>query len=109
MAERDENGRFVKGATGNPRGRMRKEREERYYEIMLSAVTFDDWKEIVKKAAQQARRGDAVARKWLADYLIGAPVQRTELTGKDGEKLQAAVINMYIPFNGRDDGNKTAT
>ena len=83
MAEREENGQFAKGHPGGP-GRPTKEREERFYEITLTAVTFDDWKAIVTKAKEQAKRGDAVARKWLADYLMGPPVQRNELTGKDG-------------------------
>ena len=78
MAQRDENGRFVKGNTGNPRGRMPKGREEKYYEITRSSCTFESWKRIVKKAVQQAERGDSVARKWLADYLIGPPVQKNE-------------------------------
>lgn len=60
---------------------MPREREERYYEITLSTVTFDDWQAIVKKAAEQAKKGDAVARKWLSDYLVGAVQQRLELSG----------------------------
>lgn len=75
MAERDEKGHFVKGHSGGP-GRPPKEREERFYEIMLSAVTYENWKEIVKKAVDQAKRGDSSARKFLADYLIGPPVQK---------------------------------
>ncbi|MFH1183937.1 MAG: hypothetical protein V1755_02720 [Chloroflexota bacterium] len=92
---RDDKGRFVPGNPGNPNstGRPPKEREVRFYEITLSAVSFDDWKAIVNKAKEQAKRGDAVARKWLADYLIGAPVQRTELTGPEGGKLQIEVTD----------------
>jgi len=70
---RDENGRFVKGQSGNPKGRSKKERETRFYEITLSSVSYDDWKEIVYKAVAQAKRGDPTARKWLSDYLIGEP------------------------------------
>lgn len=80
MAERDDKGRFIKGNKASP-GRPPKEREERYYEILLTAVTFDDWQAIVKKAAEQAKKGDAVARKWLSDYLVGAVQQRMELSG----------------------------
>lgn len=83
MAERDETGRFVKGHPGGP-GRPKKEREERFLEITLSTVTFTDWKDIINKAVVQAKHGDSQARKFLADYLIGPPVQRTELTGADG-------------------------
>jgi len=77
--------RFVKGQSGNPNGRPKKQREERYHEIMLNTVTFDDWEYIIDKAVKQAKSGDAVARKWLSDYLIGAPVQKVAGTGKDGE------------------------
>ena len=83
---RDKNGRFVKGNGGGP-GRPKKEREVRYYEIMQTACTFADWKAICKKATEQAKRGDSVARKWLSDYLMGAPTQKHELTGADGGNL----------------------
>lgn len=83
MTERDANGRFVKGHSGNPNGRPKKARETRYYEILVTAVTYEQWARIVKKAAQQAERGDAVARKWLADYIVGVPeqTQNVNLTG----------------------------
>ena len=90
-AKRDENGRFIKGHTGNPNGRAPKAREERYYDITMTACTYKDWEAIIKKAVDQARRGDAQARKWLGDYLIGAPVQRIEQTGKDGEALKVII------------------
>lgn len=93
MTERDENGKFVKGSSGNPRGRMPKEREEKFYEITMNACTYKDWEAITRKAVEQAKRGDAVARKWLADYLIGAPVQRTEVSGKDGNELTIRFVN----------------
>lgn len=88
---RDENGRFIKGVSGNPNGRPKKERELRYYEIMQTTCTFVEFKAICQKAVDQAKRGDAVARKWLADYLIGAPAQKHELSGIDGGEL---VINL---------------
>lgn len=90
MNERDENGKFKSGNPGGP-GRPKKEREVRYYEIMQTACSFSDWKEIVEKAVQQAKRGDAVARKWLSDNLMGVPVQRMEHTGADGENLTITV------------------
>ena len=80
MAERDENGRFVKGEYKGGPGRPSKEREERYLAIMLNTVTFADWQEIIKKATDQAKRGDSVARKWLSDYLIGPPQQKVDVT-----------------------------
>ena len=86
MAQRDENGKFIKGGKGGP-GRPPKQREERFYEITLSTVTYAKWEKVVSKALDQAIHGDTSARKWLSDYLIGPPTQKTEITGKDGEKL----------------------
>lgn len=84
MTERDEHGRFVAGSKGNPNGRPSRAREERFLEITLAACSYADWAAIVKKAVDQAKRGDATARKWLADYLIGPPAQRQEITGAGG-------------------------
>lgn len=91
MTERDEKGRFVPGQSGNPNGRLPQPREKRFYEITLSACTFDDWTEIVKKAVAQAKRGDPTARKWLSDYIIGPPTQRQEVTGAGGEALTIVI------------------
>jgi hypothetical protein len=62
----------------------------RFYEITLSAVTFDEWDKVVKKALEQAKRGDSQARKWLSDYLIGPPQQRIDHT-TDGQPLKIVV------------------
>ena len=99
MAVRNEKGQFEKGHSGGP-GRPKKSREERYLEITKSAVTFDDWKKIILKAAEQAMRGDAQARKWLSDNLIGLPVQKTEITGAEGtplipQRAEAALEKIY--------------
>ena len=83
---------FKKGVSGNPAGRAPKAREERYSEILISSVTFEVWEQIVKKAAEQAKKGDQAARKWLSDYLVGPPVQRQEVTGKDGGDVIIKVV-----------------
>jgi hypothetical protein len=82
---------FKKGVSGNPAGRAPKAREERYSEILISAVTFEVWEQIVKKAAEQAKKGDQAARKWLSDYLVGPPVQRQEVTGKNGNVIEVTI------------------
>jgi len=70
--------KFEKGNPGGP-GRPRKAVEEKYLKKISSSVTLTEWREIVKKAVQQAQKGDARARQWLADYLVGKPVQGVEL------------------------------
>jgi len=81
---RDENGRFVKGnqiSKGNKggTGRPAKAREERYLEIAKSTVSFAQWRKIIKRAAEDAEKGDTAARKFLADYLLGPPTQSHDI------------------------------
>ena len=92
----DENGKFKKGNPGGP-GRPKREREVTYYHILEMAVSENDWKAICAKAVYQAKRGDAVARKWIADYLIGAPIQRTEYSGAEGGPLEIVVRYVNKP------------
>lgn len=75
---RDENGRFIKGNGGGP-GRPRKEREVEYYRVLVTQCSMDDWRAIIAKAIEQAKRGDAVARKWLSDYIAGEPEHNVNL------------------------------
>lgn len=88
--DRTPDGKFSDGHKGIG-GRPRKEREDRFYEVAVSAVSFKDWREIIDAAVKQAKRGDTAARKFLADYLMGTPVQRTELSGKDGGVIEFGV------------------
>ena len=100
MTDRDDKGRFIKGSTGNPTGRSPREREERYYQIMMTTVSFENWKRIIEKAVQQAEKGDAQARKWLGDYLVGAAVQKLDITSggesikSDNEKIDRAISTL---------------
>lgn len=84
VRQRDEKGRFIAGHSGNPRGRLPKGREVKFFDLTVSSVSRQDWEAIVNKAKDQAKRGDAVARKWLADYLVGQAVSRI-----DNERLNA--------------------
>jgi hypothetical protein len=89
-AARKANGQFKKGKSGNPKGRPKKAREDRYFEITMTKCTFKEWGAIVQKAVDQAQRGDATARKWLSDYLIGPPQQRLDVTS-GGEVLKGYI------------------
>lgn len=94
--QRDEKGRFLKGHTGNPNGRMPKTREIKFYDLTVSAISEQDWSGIVDKAKEQAKRGDAIARKWLADYLVGQAVSRIDnerlAIGTETVEQKASVI-----------------
>ena len=79
MPERDKNGQFIKGNGGGP-GRPPRKKEERFLEVSIAAVSLQDWRAIIKKAIKQAKSGDTQARKFLADYLLGPPQQRLDVT-----------------------------
>lgn len=83
---------FKKGQSGNPKGRPKKEYEVEYANIIQSECSVSDWKEICKVAISQAKRGDERARKWLSDNLVGLPVQKSEITGKDGKSIVVRLI-----------------
>jgi hypothetical protein len=74
-------------------------------EITLSTVTYQDWKDIIEKAVSQAKRGNSTARKFLADYLLGPPNQRVDVTSA-GERIDtpdaAAIAEALIILGGSD-------
>jgi hypothetical protein len=44
-----------------------------YMAALLDRVTLETWTEIVDAIVAAAKSGDARARVWLADYLVGKP------------------------------------
>jgi phage terminase large subunit len=95
---RDEKGRFIKGSSGNPRGRSPKDREERYYQILMTAVTYANWERIVMKAVEQAKRGDTQARKWLTDYLVGSPIERKDIDKSDNVEIDTQSLILLARY-----------
>lgn len=82
---------FKKGQVANPHGRPKKEKEAAYAKAVQSECTLKEWREIIKVAVTQAKRGDEKARKWLSDNLVGLPVQKNEITGADGGIVKITV------------------
>ena len=75
-ARRDSSGRLMPGSTANPKGRPKKVVEEGYVRAFVSKVTVAEWEKVIARALVQAKKGDKDARKFLADYIVGPPVQR---------------------------------
>lgn len=94
-AARDNRGRFKKGGPGGP-GRLPRARELEYLDVTVSAVSLDDWKAIIHKAVDQARRGDSVARKFLADYVMGTPEQRAKIEMQGQVNVTVPAIELAI-------------
>ena len=71
-AGRDSQGRFVKGhpSTG---GRPKRATELSFLKKLRDTVTDAAWQKIVEAAINAAIAGDAKARDWLSNYLLGPP------------------------------------
>lgn len=69
---RNAKGQFLPGVAGctNSPGRPPRSVEERYLEDLRTAVTPERWREIVKRAIDDAAAGDTAARTWLGKYLL---------------------------------------
>ena len=95
---RDNNGKFAAGNAGGP-GRPPRATERDYLVALSESCSTNDWQEIVTRAVDDAKDGDAKARAWLAGYLVGEPGSRGELlhtiavevaAGSDPLRLDAA-------------------
>jgi hypothetical protein len=74
---RDGMGRFMPGNPGGP-GRKPRKVEEEYLQSMTAIVDAEAWESIVRKATLDAIAGDAKARTWITNYLLGQPIARAE-------------------------------
>lgn len=102
---RNDKGQFVKGTSGNPKGRPTKEREEKYTEILKSAVTYEQFGKIIKKLAEKAERGDLQAAKLVLESLTIPIAKRFEITGAEGGPMQVNQIVIIKPGEYDDSDN----
>jgi hypothetical protein len=58
---------YIKGAFTHRRT------EADYMGVLLDAVTLEEWGSVVTATVEAAKAGDASARAWLAQYLVGKP------------------------------------
>jgi hypothetical protein len=110
MARKKRN--FIKGTFTHRRT------EADYMAALLDAVPLEDWRAVIIAAVAAAKTGDAGARAWLAQYLIGKPgstapapltVVVQQLSGRDPlvEKLaQPHIEHMEYPSLHADDDIK---
>lgn len=95
MADRDKQGRLLPGHSVKSPGRPNRMTEDAYLRVLSEAVSAEDWREVVTRAVNQAKAGDARAREWLTRYLVGeSPVSLTKLAAWDErgyDPVEAAV------------------
>ena len=84
--DRNTNGRFAAGWCGGP-GRPSRSVEAQYLITLRESVPLETWGKICEAAVAQAVSGDAKAREWLANYLIGKPLQAVEVEEPQGPRL----------------------
>jgi hypothetical protein len=90
--------------------------ERDYMGVLLNSVTLEDWRNVVDGALKAAKEGDATARAWLAQYLMGKPEAKAptpltvvvqQLNGADPlvERLAHSVIDreLYPSMHQNDD------
>jgi hypothetical protein len=70
----------------NPQGKLARQsstkklstKNEEFRTLTAETVKKEDWIEIINKAVEQAKAGNAGARAWLGNYLLGIPRQVPE-------------------------------
>ena len=83
---------WVKGQSGNPKGRAPRVREQAYQDATYSSVPISKWRKVVKRALEQALEGDDKARAFLAKYLL--PAKREDAPEQsETEKLFTALLH----------------
>ena len=111
MSEREDNGRFAKGnqvAKGHngAGGRPRRSVEEQWLAILRDVVNPEAIERVFLVGLSRAMAGDIAWAKLLLAYGIGLPVQRTEISGPDGNALN---INLTWGDYATDDGASPET
>jgi hypothetical protein len=104
--KRDSNGRFAEGNRGGL-GRPKRATERHYLDAMQVACSPEEWREIVGKAVTDAKNGDAKARDWLSNYLLGkpeglAPTLR-KMAIEDAAGIEDGISKNDIFFTGLDN------
>ena len=66
---------FVKGQSGNPKGRKPRPAEEKYLRMVIRTMPQKDWRLVLEKVKVLALRGERWAVEFYADRLMGKPTQ----------------------------------
>lgn len=88
MVQRNEKGQIVKGSGAlNPKGRKRRSAEVADIERFNNFFNEEKTLEILETLYRCAKRGEGWAIKLILDHKIGTPINRTEISGADGEPV----------------------
>lgn len=59
---------------------------------LLGCVTPEDWQRVVSRALTQAKQGDAGARQWLSDRVMGKVRDETKVTHEQSGGFRVEVV-----------------
>ena len=93
-----DDGRFKAGWRGGP-GRPSRVKEEARLAIASEIVTDTEWRKVVQKALDDATMGEDGAtrdrgRRFLADYLLGRPINRVALANDEPQDDKPDLSNL---------------
>jgi len=105
MTDRNNKGQFAKGSKGGPGRPTRKvevARELAYLGVILDKVTTEDWGEVIDKAIEQAKGGDARAREWLAGHLVANSLEEVLLWKEQASFFAVPLLTPEMADSGLD-------
>jgi hypothetical protein len=105
VTERESNGHWKKGHSGNPKGRPRKSVEEKYLSALRDAVTMDDLQKMFAVGLSRAKAGDLGWAKLIAEYLIGKPTQYVDAALQAGGTVRLELFYVQDWRNANTDAN----
>lgn len=99
LVKRDDNGRFVKGYSGNPAGKPKgiKHRStliKQTIDAAMADMLHEDFIEVMEVAIRKAKQGDnAMIKLLLGEFL--AEVRKSQDDGKRGDQYTQIIIENY--------------
>lgn len=96
--QRDAKGRFVKGSTGNPKGRPPRATEQEYQDAVKDTIPIQRFIRMLEKQAQRAERGDIRAFDCVVRLIGVEAAKKLDFSG--GARIQVEYVNTPYPTSG---------
>ena len=74
-------------------GRPRRAVEEDYLLALTEEVPLDRWRNIVRRAVQDAEKGDRWAREWISRYVLGPDLKIAPVPLRCARRLFALAVS----------------
>lgn len=96
MAERDANGKFIKGNKASP-GRKTNYEHQALQELLKQTITPDERIAVFRTLTTNAIAGDVKAATLLLAYLYGKPKENIEVTNSTEGQAPTSVVFNVLP------------